>query len=106
MLELEDYDNSSIDTKETELIDVKYKKDENFPIKNDINKPESSFNKSMEQMNSLIVKEKPLTNKYPNIKPKNRQGNTVQYFFDEKGSPKIVIGPHCKKKYYYISTIL
>ena len=77
MLELDNYDNSSVDTKETELIDEKSKKDENFPIKNDINKSESSFNESMEQINSLTVKEKPLTNKYPNVKPKTRQGNTI-----------------------------
>ena len=56
----------------------------------------------MEKMNSLIVKEKPVTNQYSNVKSKNRRGNTLMYFFDKNGSPKIVIGPHCKKKLYKI----
>ena len=56
----------------------------------------------MEKMNSLIVKEKPVTSQYSNVKSKNRRGNTVMYFFDKNGSPKIVIGPHCKKKLYKI----
>ena len=84
----------SSESKETELIEIKSKKDENSPMKSDTN--DSSFNDSMEQMNSLIVKEKPVTNKYSNIKSKDRRGNTFMYFFDKNGSPKIVIGPHCK----------
>lgn len=105
MLDLDNYDNSSSDTKESELIDVKNNKDENIPIKSNKNTKDFSFNDSMEQMNSLIVKEKPITNKNNNVKPKSRQGNTVMYFFDKNGSPKIVIGPHCKKKYNYKSTL-
>ena len=85
----------SSESKETELIEIKSKKDENSPMKSDTN--DSSFNDSMEQMNSLIVKEKPVTNKYSNIKSKDRRGNTFMHFFDKNGSPKIVIGPHCKK---------
>lgn len=96
MKDLETYDNLNLESKETELIDVKSKKDEITPIKSDSSTEESSLNDSMEQMNSLIVKEKPITNKYPNIKPKSREGNTIMYFFDKNGSPKIVIGPHCK----------
>jgi hypothetical protein len=69
----------SSESKETELIEIKSKKDENSPMKSDTN--DSSFNDSMEQMNSLIVKEKPVTNKYSNIKSKDRRGNTFMYFF-------------------------
>ena len=110
---MSDYDSLSTDSKEAELIDINSQKDENMPIKNDSN--DKSFNDSMEQMNSLIVKEKPLTNKYSNIKAKNRKGNTYMFLFDKNGSPKIVIGLHCKKiKYkniyfyrdiHYMSTI-
>ena len=99
MKDSDTYDNLSLDSKETELIDVKSQKDENAPIKSDISTNNSSFSDSMEQMNTLIVKEKPVTNQYSNIKIKNRRGNTFMYFFDENGSPKIVIGPHCKKRY-------
>ena len=106
MIPLGTYDNLSLDTKKAELIDVTSKKDENMPIKNDESTQESSFNDSMEQMNSLIIKEKPIVNKYPNIKPKSRQGNTKMYFFDKNGSPKIVIGPDCKKNYNYKTKIL
>ena len=106
MIPLGTYDNLSSDTKKIELIDVKTKKDENEPIKNDESTQESSFNDSMEQMNILIIKEKPVTNKYPNIKPKSREGNTKMYFFDKNGRPKIVIGPDCKKNNNYKTTIL
>ena len=106
MIPLGTYDNLSLDTKKVELIDVKSKKDENEPIKNDESTQESSFNNSMEQMNSLIIKEKPITKKYPNIKPKSREGNTKMYFFDQNGSPKIVIGPDCKKNYNFKTKIL
>ena len=99
MIPLGTYDNLSSDTKKVELIDVKSKKDENEPIKNESTQ-DSSFNDSMEQMNTLIIKEKPITNKYPNIKPKSREGNTKMYFLDKNGRPKIVIGPDCKKNNY------
>ncbi len=109
MKQIENYNNINLDSKETELIDVKSKKDEKDEqqslIKSNISTTSthnSSFNDSMEKMNSLIVKEKPVTNQYSNIKSKNRRGNTVMYFFDKNGSPKIVIGPHCKKKLYKI----
>lgn len=102
MKDFDTYDNLNIDSKQTELIEVKPQKDENVPIKSDASTSESSFNDSMEKMNSLIVKEKPVTNQYSNIKSKDRRGNTLMYFFDKNGSPKIVIGPHCKKKLYKI----
>ncbi len=102
MKDFDIYDNLNLDSKQTELIEVKSQKDENVPIKSDTSTSDSSFNDSMEKMNSLIVKEKPVTNQYSNIKSKNRRGNTVMYFFDKNGSPKIVIGPHCKKKLYKI----
>ena len=102
MKDFDTYDNLNIDSKQTELIEVKPQKDENVPIKSDASTSESSFNDSMEKMNSLIVKEKPVTNQYSNVKSKNRRGNTLMYFFDKNGSPKIVIGPHCKKKLYKI----
>lgn len=97
MKEFGTYDNLNSDSKEVELIDVKSKKEDNTSVKSDTNTNDSSFNDSMNQMNSLIVKEKPLSNQYSHVLPKNRQGNTCMYFFDEKGSPQIVIGPHCKK---------
>ena len=104
MKEIENYNNINLDSKETELIDVKSKKDEKDEqqslIKSNISTTSthnSSFNDSMEQMNSLIVKEKPVTNKYSNIKTKNRKGNTCQFFIDKNGPQLIVIGPHCKK---------
>ena len=97
MKEIETYESLNLDSKQVELIDVKSKKDEITPIKSDSSTDQSSLNDSMEHMNSLIVKEKPISNKYPNIKPKSREGNTIMYFFDKNGSPKIVIGPHCKK---------
>ena len=100
MKDFNTYINLSSDSKEAELIDVKTNKDESDPIKSEISTNNSSFNDSMEQMNSLIVKEKPVTNQFTYIKPKNRKGNTSMYFFDQNGSPKIVIGPHCKKRYY------
>ena len=102
MKDFDTYDNLNIDSKQTELIEVKPQKDENVPIKSDTSTSDSSFNDSMEKMNSLIVKEKPVTNQYSNVKSKNRRGNTLMYFFDKNGSPKIVIGPHCKKKLYKI----
>ena len=102
MKDFDTYDNLNIDSKQTELIEVKPQKDENVPIKSDTSTSDSSFNDSMEKMNSLIVKEKPVTNQYSNIKSKDRRGNTLMYFFDKNGSPKIVIGPHCKKKLYKI----
>jgi hypothetical protein len=99
MEEIEKYKDINLDSKETELIEVKSQKDEQSPIKDDtsISTNNSSFNDSMEQMNSLIVKEKPVTNVYANIKTKSRTGNTCMFFFDQNGSPLIVIGPHCKK---------
>ena len=100
MKEIENYNDINLDSKETELIEVKSKKDEQSPIKDDTSistNNNSSFNDSMEQMNSLIVKEKPVTNIYSNIKTKSRTGNTYMFFFDKNGSPLIVIGPHCKK---------
>ena len=102
MKDFDTYDNLNLDSKQTELIEVKSQKDENVPIKSDTSTSDSSFNDSMEKMNSLIVKEKPVTSQYSNVKSKNRRGNTVMYFFDKNGSPKIVIGPHCKKKLYKI----
>ena len=98
MIDLITYENLKSDSKKAELIDVKTQKDENFPIKSESTNS-SSFSDSMEQMNSLIVKEKPISKQYQGIKPKNRNGNTFQYFINEKGIPKIVIGPHCKEKY-------
>lgn len=99
MKDFDTYNNLSLDTKEAQLIDIKTKKDENDPIKSDDSTNNSSFSDSMEQMDSLIVKEKPVINQYSNIKTKDRKGNTLMFFFDENGSPKIVIGPHCKKRY-------
>ena len=52
----------------------------------------------MDQMNSLIVKEKPVSNNYSSVLPKDRRGNTFQYLFDKEGSPLIVLGPDCKIK--------
>ena len=51
----------------------------------------------MDQMNSLIVKEKPVLKNYSSILPKDRKGNTFQFLFNKEGSPMIVIGPDCKK---------
>ena len=52
----------------------------------------------MDQMNSLVVKEKPISKNYSSVLPKNRKGNTLQYLFNKEGIPLIVIGPDCKKK--------
>jgi hypothetical protein len=98
MIDFGNYESLKSDSKEVELIEVKSKKDENIPMKSDSSTSDNSFNDSMEQMNSLIVKEKPVTKKFTSIKYKNRNGNTFQYFINERGAPKIVIGPHCKKK--------
>ena len=96
MIDLITYENLKSDSKKAELIDVKTQKDENFPIKSESTNSDSSFSDSMDQMNSLIVKEKPVSKNYSSILPKSRKGNTFQYFFDKEGSPLIVLGPDCK----------
>ena len=99
MKNLSKYDEINLDTKKDALIDIKSQTDENIPIKND--STDTSFSDSMNQMNSLIVKEKPVSKNYSSILPKDRKGNTLQYFYDKEGSPKIVIGPDCKKNIIY-----
>ena len=100
MKNLSKYDEINLDTKKDALIDIKSQTDENIPIKND--STDTSFSDSMNQMNSLIVKEKPITNNNSSVIPKNRKGNTLQYFFNKNGSPLIVIGPDCKKILFII----
>ena len=95
MKNLSKYDEINLDTKKDALIDIKSQKDENIPIKSE--STDTSLSESMEQMNSLIVKEKPVTNKYFTVSQKDRKGNTKQFFFNKNGSPLIVIGPDCKK---------
>ena len=97
MKNLSNYDEINIDSKKISLIDMKLQKEENIPIKSE--STDTSFSESMKQMDSLIVKEKPVTNKYSTILPKDRKGNTKQYFFNKEGSPLIVIGPDCKIKF-------
>ena len=96
MIEFEDSNKNNSDAKMIEILDVKLKKEENIPIKSEASTRDTSFNDSMDQMTSLIVTEKPITNKNANKKTPNRRGNTFMYFFDKNGSPLIVIGPHCK----------
>ena len=95
MINSSKYEEINFDTKKDVLIDVKSGKEENIPIKCD--STDTSFSESMDQMNSLIVKEKPISKNYSSILPKDRRGNTLQYFFDKDGSPMIVRGPDCKK---------
>ena len=99
MKNLSNYDDLNLDPKKDALIDIKSQKDENIPIKSE--STDVSFSESMDQMNSLIVKEKPVSKNYSSILPKDRKGNTLQYFYDKEGSPKIVIGPDCKKNIIY-----
>ncbi len=96
MKNLSKYDEINLDTKKDALIDIKSQTDENIPIKND--STDTSLSDSMDQMNSLIVKEKPVSNNYSSVIPKDRRGNTLQYLFDKEGSPLIVLGPDCKNK--------
>ena len=100
MKNLSNYDEINLDSKKDTLIDIKSQKDENIPFKND--STDTSFSDSMAQMNSLIVKEKPIINNNSSVITKNRKGNTLQYFFDKEGSPLIVIGPDCKKILFII----
>ena len=55
---------------------------------------------------NTIQEQKNNKNKFKYIEHYFDKGNVLKYFYDKNGIPKIVIGPHCKKKYYYISTIL
>ncbi len=96
MKNLSKYDEINLDTKKDALIDIKSQKDENIPIKSD--STDTSLSDSMDQMNSLVVKEKPISKNYSSVLPKNRKGNTLQYLFNKEGIPLIVIGPDCKKK--------
>ena len=100
MKNLSNYVDINLDNKKEVLLDMKSKKDENIPIKSE--STDTSFSDSMNQMNSLIVKEKPITNNNSSVIPKNRKGNTLQYFFNKNGSPLIVIGPDCKKILFII----
>ena len=95
MKNLSNYVDINLDTKKEVLLDMKSRKDENIPIKSE--STDTSFSDSMNQMNSLIVKEKPVSKNYSSILPKSRKGNTFQYFLKKDGSPLIVIGPDCKK---------
>ncbi len=95
MKNLTNYDDLNLDEKKDALIDIKSQKDENIPIKSE--STDVSFSESMDQMNSLIVKEKPVLKNYSSILPKDRKGNTFQFLFNKEGSPMIVIGPDCKK---------
>ena len=98
MKNLSNYDELNLDTKKEVLLDIKSNKDENMPIKSE--STDTSFSDSMDQMNSLIVKEKPVSKNYSSILPKKREGNTFQFFLNKEGSPLIVIGPDCKKIKY------
>ena len=100
MKNLSNYEELNLDPKKVTLIDIKPEKHENIPIKSE--STDTSFSDSMNQMNSLIVKEKPITNNNSSVIPKNRKGNTLQYFFNKNGSPLIVIGPDCKKILFII----
>ena len=95
MKNLSNYEDINLDPKKDALIDIKSQKDENIPIKSE--STDVSFSESMDQMNSLIVKEKPISKNYSSILPKDRRGNTFQFLFNKEGSPLIVIGPDCKK---------
>ena len=98
MKDFDDYKTNDSDSKKDDLLEVKNKSGEETSIKTDINSSISTFNESIDQMNSLIVKEKPITKIYSSIHSKNRNGNTSMFFLDKNGSPLIVIGPDCKKK--------
>ena len=100
MKNLSKYDEINLDTKKDALIDIKSQKDENIPIKSD--STDTSLSDSIDQMNSLIVKEKPVSKNYSSILPINRKGNTYQFFYNKNGEPMIVIGPDCKKKYFIL----
>lgn len=96
MKNLKNYDEINIDSKKDVLLGINSQKEENIPIKGE--STDVSFSDSMEQMNSLVVKEKPISKNYSSVLPKNRKGNTLQYLFNKEGIPLIVIGPDCKKK--------
>ena len=63
----------------------------------DINDDED-FKKLKEQFNNTLIKDKTLT-KEKNIK--YRKGNLHTFLYDNKGNPRIVIGPDCKNLYFY-----
>ena len=96
MKNLKNYDEINIDSKKDDLLGINSQKEENIPIKGE--STDVSFSDSMDQMNSLVVKEKPISKNYSSVLPKNRKGNTLQYLFNKEGIPLIVIGPDCKKK--------
>ena len=96
MKNLKNYDEINIDSKKDVLLGINSQKEENIPIKGE--STDVSFSDSMNQMNSLVVKEKPISKNYSSVLPKNRKGNTLQYLFNKEGIPLIVIGPDCKKK--------
>ena len=96
MKKLKNYDEINIDSKKDVLLGINSQKEENIPIKGE--STDVSFSDSMDQMNSLVVKEKPISKNYSSVSPKNRKGNTLQYLFNKEGIPLIVIGPDCKKK--------
>jgi hypothetical protein len=96
MKNLKNYDEINIDSKKDVLLGINSQKEENIPIKGE--STDVSFSDSMDQMNSLVVKEKPISKNYSSVLPKNRKGNTLQYLFNKEGIPLIVIGPDCKKK--------
>ena len=96
MKNLKNYDEINIDSKKDVLLGINSQKEENIPIKGE--STDVSFSDSMDQMNSLVVKEKPISKNYSSVLPKNRKGNTLQYLFNIEGIPLIVIGPDCKKK--------
>ena len=96
MKNLKNYDEINIDSKKDVLLGINSQKEENIPIKGE--STDVSFSDSMDQMNLLVVKEKPISKNYSSVLPKNRKGNTLQYLFNKEGIPLIVIGPDCKKK--------
>ena len=63
----------------------------------DINDDED-FKKLKEQFNNTLIKDKTLT-KEKTIK--YRKGNLHTFLYDNKGNPRIVIGPDCKNIYFY-----
>ena len=50
-------------------------------------KEDEKYNKDNSQNNKI---------KFKNKEHYINKGNTLKYFFDKNGIPKIVIGPHCK----------
>ena len=96
MKNLKNYVEINIDSKKDVLLGINSQKEENIPIKGE--STDASFSDSMDQMNSLVVKEKPISKNHSSVLPKNRKGNTLQYLFNKEGIPLIVIGPDCKKK--------